>query len=169
GLERDGKMMGIAGKGKKSILGIERGGWIVDCLHLNRSKGNLAGDAEAAVEGVQEQMPAQPFVALGLGDSQPRQEKTRHRMLRQPLEQLGRGVGKLKMTRGQRVVAQDTRLSTLDGNVGRAELAPRVLAGVLLQEVVQRRVTAGEIRTIVTLAERFHDPVSHAAAPWRPF
>ena len=90
-------------------------------------------------------------------------------MLGQSLEQLGRSVGKREMTGGQRVEAQDTRLAAQDGNVGRAQFAPRVLAGVFLQIIVQRHAATGEIRAIVTLVERFHDPVSHGVAPGQLF
>src|SRR5262245_65601677 len=48
GLERDGQMMGVAGERKKAVFRVERGGLIVDRLHLDRPKGDLAGEAEAA-------------------------------------------------------------------------------------------------------------------------
>ena len=42
GRHRDGQMTGIAGERQKSVLGVKRNGLIVDCLHFDRSKGNLA-------------------------------------------------------------------------------------------------------------------------------
>ena len=115
-------MVRVAGKRKKTVFPVKRRGLTVDRLHLDRSKSDLAGDAEAAVEGVEKEELAQPMAALGLRDCQPRKKETRYGMLWQPFEQFRRRVGKFEMTRGQRVVAQDVRLSTNDGDVSRPQL-----------------------------------------------
>ncbi len=93
------------------------------------------------------------MAALGLRDCQPRKKQTRYGVLWQPFEQLRRGIGKFEMTWGQRVVAQDVRLSTNDGDVSRPQSAPCVLVGELLQKIVQRGMTAREIGPLVILAQ----------------
>src|SRR5437763_2385281 len=113
-------MMRIAGERKKPVLRVERGGLIVDRFHLDGPKSDLAGNTEAAVEGVQEEEFAQPLAKFRLGDGQAREEKTWHRVLRQPFEQFRRGVGELEMTRGQSVVAKDARLPPCQGDVSRS-------------------------------------------------
>ena len=67
-LDSDGQMIGIARERQKPVFRLERGGLIVDRLHLDRPKGDLAGNAQAAVEGVQEKVLAQTLAALGLVD-----------------------------------------------------------------------------------------------------
>ena len=42
------------------------------------------------LEGIEEEELAQPLAALGLGDGQPRQKKTRQGVLWQPFEQFRR-------------------------------------------------------------------------------
>ena len=105
-------MVLVAGKRKKTVFPVERRGPTVDRLHLDRSESDLAGDVDAALEGVEKKELAQSLAALGLGDCQPREKEARYGMLWQAFEQFRRGAGKLEMTWGQRVVAQDARLST---------------------------------------------------------
>jgi len=157
-------MMGIPRERKKSEFCVKRGSLIVDRLYFNRPKRDVSSHVEAAVEGVPKQEGAQTLAAFGLGDGQPRQKKTRHRVFRKSLDEFRGSKGKLEMTRGQRIVAQDALLSGNNGDIGRAEFAPGILAGVFLYEVVQRGMTAREIGSFVILVQRFDDPVNHGGA-----
>ncbi len=55
GLQRDGQMVRVAGESKKTVFPVERRGAVVDRLYLDRSKSDLASDAETSVEGVEKE------------------------------------------------------------------------------------------------------------------
>jgi hypothetical protein len=65
-VKREGQMVGVAGEGKKPVLGVEGSGLIIDSFDLDRPKGDLVGDAKATGEGVQQEKPAEPLTTLGL-------------------------------------------------------------------------------------------------------
>jgi hypothetical protein len=87
--QRNCQMVRVAGKGKKAVFQIEASRAIVDCLHFDRSKSDLARNADATLEGVEKEKPSQSFGALGLGYGQSRQEEARHGMPGNPLSNSG--------------------------------------------------------------------------------
>ena len=53
GFGGDGQVARVAGERTKTVLPVECRGAVVDRFHLDRSKSDLAGDAEAALKGVE--------------------------------------------------------------------------------------------------------------------